>query len=85
MVTDGKFVGEDVQDVVGLDFVSRLSTEQHYMIVVFHYYRDMYDAVQKWRAGGADETLENSAKVYLRMAEKIGMPDLFDERVVSEA
>lgn len=83
MVTDGKFVGEDIQDIVGLDLVSRLTNDQQLLITVFHCHREMYDVVQKWRMLGG-ENLEMHAKVYLHMAKKIGMPDLFDERVVSE-
>lgn len=85
MVTDGKFVGDDVQHIVGLDFISRLTPEQRFVIMVLDHHQDMYDAVQEWRSGKSDYgQIELVAKVALVVAQKLGMPDLFDERVVSE-
>ena len=82
MVTDGKIVGDDVGHIVGLDFVSRLTHEQKLIITIFDHHKEMYDVVQDWRNGG--EALEYPAGLYLHMAKAVGMPDLFDERVVSE-
>jgi uncharacterized metal-binding protein len=84
MKTDGNFVVDDVYNTIGLDFASMLTIEQKYLIMVLQHHREMYKTVCKWRSGDVNEMCEITAKLYIHAAEKIGMPNLFDERVIEK-